>query len=54
MKILYIATALLPSRKASSINVMKSCSAMAELGHQVVLIVPALESSEIEASVEDV
>ncbi|MFO8033143.1 MAG: glycosyltransferase [Desulfohalobiaceae bacterium] len=40
MKILYISTAEIPSQSANSINIMSSCSAMAELGHEVALCVP--------------
>ncbi len=53
MKILYVSSALIPSRTANSINIMKSCHAMAALGHEVVLLAPASNRAEIEKSVRD-
>ena len=44
MKILAIAGSRIPSDTANSIQVMKACSALAQLGHDLTLIVPALES----------
>lgn len=41
MRIVYIAFSGIPSRTAQSINVSRACSAMAELGHEVTLLVPA-------------
>jgi glycosyltransferase involved in cell wall biosynthesis len=40
MKIACVSTVLIPSKTANSIQVMKVCQALAQLGHQVVLIVP--------------
>lgn len=53
MKILYVSAALIPSRIANSINIVKSCAAMARLGHEVVLLHPAIGAPEIEKGVED-
>lgn len=53
MKILYVSSALIPSRTANSINIVKSCHAMAALGHQVTLLAPNIRSQEIEAGVGD-
>lgn len=44
MKILAIAGSRIPSDTANSIQVMKTCSALVQLGHDLTLIVPALES----------
>lgn len=38
MKILYLSLSYLPSRRASSVHVMRMCSAMARAGHQVRLV----------------
>ena len=40
MKILYIANARMPTEKAHGIQIMKTCEAFAELGHEVELILP--------------
>lgn len=40
MKIVYIASSIIPSRNANSVHVMKMCAAIARLGHQVCLFVP--------------
>lgn len=40
MKILYIATARMPTEKAHGIQIMKMCEAFAGLGHEVELVVP--------------
>ncbi len=40
MKIAYISTVQVPSDRANSIQVMKMCQAMTQLGHDVVLILP--------------
>lgn len=40
MKITYIAKSFIPSRTANSIHVMNICSAFAELGHEVTLLLP--------------
>jgi glycosyltransferase involved in cell wall biosynthesis len=39
-KIIYATTAVIPSRMASSIHVMKMCSAFANNGNEVILLVP--------------
>lgn len=44
MNIVAIAGSTIPSDTANSIQVMKACSALAQLGHDLTLIVPALES----------
>jgi len=38
MRILYLSLSYIPSRRASSVQVMKMCAAMARLGHEVVLV----------------
>lgn len=38
MRILYLALSYVPSRRASSVQVMKMCSALAKRGHEVVLV----------------
>lgn len=43
MKIVCIATSRIPSDTANSIQVMKACHALAQLGHQVHLLAPAYE-----------
>lgn len=40
MRIAYVAFSGIPSLTAQSINVFRACSALSELGHEVVLIVP--------------
>jgi len=40
MKIVYISTSIIPSRTANSIHVMKMCQALADNGHEVVLLAP--------------
>jgi glycosyltransferase involved in cell wall biosynthesis len=46
MKIAAIAPSQVPSRTANSIQVMKTCSALAQIGHEVCLWVPGKGSSE--------
>lgn len=41
MKIAYISTAEVPSHKANSLQVMKVCQALVQLGHSVQLLLPA-------------
>jgi len=48
MKILYVSAARVPSGTANSINIVRSCSAMAKLGHEVVLLHPASHGPELE------
>lgn len=38
MRILYLSLSYVPSRRASSVQVMKMCSALSRLGHEVVLV----------------
>jgi glycosyltransferase involved in cell wall biosynthesis len=38
MRILYLSLSYVPSRRASSVQVMKMCAALARLGHEVVLV----------------
>jgi len=40
MKILYIANIRMPTEKAHGIQIMKMCEAFADLGHEVILVVP--------------
>lgn len=49
MRIAFVAFSGIPSNSAQSINVMRGCSAMAELGHEVVLLVPKSHPERIEA-----
>jgi len=53
MKILYVSSALIPSQTANSINIMKSCHALALLGHEVVLLAPEVKTTEIDQRVRD-
>jgi len=53
MKILYIARSTIPSREANSIQVMKMCQAFADIGHEVVLLVPD-KKTNIATSIDDV
>ena len=43
MKILYLSNAIIPSRTANSIHVMKMCHAFAENGHEVILVAPHIK-----------
>ena len=45
MKIVAIAGSHIPSDTANSIQVMKACQALVQLGHELTLIVPANPSS---------
>ena len=47
MRIAYVAGAAMPSPKASTIQVMMMCQAMARLGHAVTLFTPSHQSSVI-------
>jgi glycosyltransferase involved in cell wall biosynthesis len=40
MKIVFVATAQVPSERANSIQIMKVCQALAQLGHEVTLLLP--------------
>jgi glycosyltransferase involved in cell wall biosynthesis len=48
MKIACIATSRIPSDTANSIQVMKTCHALAQLGHQIHLLVPAYQTGQEE------
>jgi len=52
MKIVYIASAFIPSRSAYSIHVMKMCQAFALSGHEVTLLIP--HNRNREPGVDDV
>jgi len=52
MRIVYLSNALIPSRSANSIHVMKMCQALAKDGHDVVLV--AQDSNPNESGVENV
>lgn len=54
MRILYLSTALVPSRTANSVNILKSCEALAALGHDVALVVPRARAADLEPGVADV
>src|SRR5258707_12654401 len=47
MNIVAVAGSTIPSDTANSIQVMKACNALAQLGHQLTLIVPGNRKSEI-------
>jgi len=53
LKIVYISTAIIPSRTANSIQVMKMCQAFAKNGHNIILLVPNRQM-EIEPGIDDV
>lgn len=53
MNLVCIATSDVPSSKANSIQVMKACHALAHLGHEVTLLVPAAGASSSSASLKD-
>ena len=38
MNILYVSLSYLPSRRASSVQVMRMCNALAQRGHRVTLV----------------
>jgi len=52
MKIVYISSAIIPSRTANSIHVMKMCQAFARNGHEVILIAPD-KKIDIEPDISD-
>ena len=43
MKLLYISSSIIPSRTANSIQVMKMCQALADNGHNVILLAPDIK-----------
>tara|TARA_B110000259_G_scaffold186087_1_gene236500 strand:+ start:11678 stop:12784 length:1107 start_codon:yes stop_codon:yes gene_type:complete len=46
MKISYLSTAEIPSRKANSVHIMKMCAAFAKNGHEVTLYAPSINNSD--------
>ena len=54
MNIVYVSAAKIPSNIANSINIVKSCSAMANLGHEVVLLAPDTREPAVRRDVENV
>lgn len=52
-KIVYICRSIIPSKSANSVNVMKMCSTLATLGHQVTLLAPITKKLE-EKDVKDI
>lgn len=52
MKIVYLHGATIPSRAASTIQVMKMCEAFAGLGHDVLLLTP--DKTDVERDVSDI
>lgn len=48
MRILYLALSYIPSRRASSVQVMKMCSALARRGHEVVLVAKRGEALDVD------
>jgi len=52
MKVAYLSSSTIPSRKANSIHVMKMCQALAEGGHDVSLFAPAIRDGA-ESDVDD-
>ena len=47
MKVLYISSALIPSRHANSIHIMKMASALSENGNEVLLLCRKNRDNEI-------
>jgi len=52
MKIVYISAAIIPSRTANSVHVMKMCQAFVQNGHEVVLLAP--DVAQTEPGIDDV
>jgi glycosyltransferase involved in cell wall biosynthesis len=48
MNILTIAGSTIPSDTANSLQVMKACQALAQIGHEVTLLVPGLENTSVD------
>lgn len=48
MHLVYLATSVVPSKAANSIQVMKMCNAFANHGHEVDLIIPSRPDKELE------
>ena len=53
MRIVYISKSVIPSRTANSIHVMKMCQALADNGHEVVLLAPNIKY-QYENEVDDI
>ena len=53
MRVLYISKSVIPSRTANSIHVMKMCQALADNGHEVILLAPNLKY-QYENEVDDI
>ncbi|QIR06506.1 glycosyltransferase family 4 protein [Salinivibrio costicola] len=53
MKVVYISNAILPSKSANSIHIMKMCQALADNGHEVTLLAPNYKD-KIEPNVSDI
>jgi len=53
MKILYMSKSIIPSRTANSIHVIKMCQALADNGHEVVLLAPDVKG-QYERDVDDI
>ena len=54
MKIVYVSHAIIPSRTANSLQIMKMVSALAEHGYDVTLIAPARREQVMERNVADI
>ena len=53
MRILYLSLSYIPSRRASSVQVMRMCAALAKAGHEVTLLAKASNDAREEAAVID-
>lgn len=53
MRILYLSLSYVPSRRASSVQVMKMCAALARQGHEVVLVVKTGPAAEAAKAADD-
>lgn len=53
MKLIYISNSIIPSRMANSIHVMKMCQALADNGHEVVLLAPD-RKEKYENNIDDI
>lgn len=51
MKIVYVAQSFVPSRRANSIHVMNICSALAKMGHEVIILLPKMENDEDQSKI---
>lgn len=54
MRITYFSSALLPSRTANSLNIVRGCAALAELGCEVLLLAPDRDSPELVREAGDI